>query len=149
LAITFTERLFDLLKDKEIGWEAAKALGEIVDSDAILTKDNKANVKVIRFIQTNTAADRDQSKVLYVQKYVSTILPKLVALARTGGSGCSVIPAILHQPNTTTDGTEQTASLVALISVIKACPRTTYANEMPSVCFMNLWKDIPEYRLIL
>jgi len=91
--------LFDLLKDQEIGWDAAKALGDVVDSDAILTKDNHANVKI-----------------LYVQKYASAVLPKLVSLARAG-----------------TNSTEQTASLVALISVIKANPRTTYANEMPSL----------------
>ena len=50
--MSFSERLYDLLKDKEIGWEAAKALGEIVESDAILTKANHADVKVKRFFRT-------------------------------------------------------------------------------------------------
>jgi DNA repair/transcription protein MET18/MMS19 len=96
LAMTFAERLYGLLKDKEIGWEGAKALGDIVDSDAILTKDNHANVKVMRLFVTNSIANRDQSKILHVQKYVSTILPKLVALARTGSGEDGDIRPILH-----------------------------------------------------
>lgn len=95
LAMTFAERLCNLLKDKEIGWEAAKALGDIVASDTILTKDNYANVKVIRFSATISIADRDQSKILYAQKYVSAILPKLVALARTDNSENDVTQPIL------------------------------------------------------
>jgi DNA repair/transcription protein MET18/MMS19 len=96
--MTFSERLYDLLKDKEIGWEAAKALGDIVNSDTILTKENHANVKVIRLFPTSSIADRDQSKILYVQKYVSAILPKIVVLARTGDSENGVIqPFLSHQ----------------------------------------------------
>lgn len=94
--MTFVERLFDLLKDKEIGWEAAKALGDIVSPDAILTKDNHANVKVMRLFETYSIADQDPSKILHVQRYVSSILPKLVALARAGSGENSVIQPILR-----------------------------------------------------
>jgi len=108
--MNFAERLYDLLKDKEIGWEAAKGLGDIVNSDAVLTKDNHANVKI-----------------LYVQRYVSGVLPKLVALASSHNI------------------TEQTASLVALISVIRACPRSTYAPELPWIIpFLLRGLELPD-----
>lgn len=50
--MAFSERLYDSLRDKEIGWVAAKALGEIVESDAILTKANHADVKVKHIVRT-------------------------------------------------------------------------------------------------
>jgi len=60
--MTFSEHLYDLLKDKEVGWEAAKAFGDVVDSDTILTKDNHANVKVMRLFVTNSITDRDHPR---------------------------------------------------------------------------------------
>jgi len=93
--MTFSERLYDLLKDKDVGWEAAKAFGDIVESDTILTKDNHANVKVMCLFVTNSITDRDHPKILYVQKYVSAILPKLVDLARTGNGENAVIRTFL------------------------------------------------------
>jgi DNA repair/transcription protein MET18/MMS19 len=95
--MNFSERLYDLLKDKEVGWEAAKAFGNIVDSDTILTKDNHANVKVMRLFITNSIANQNHTKILYAQKYVSVILPKLVDLARTGNGDNAVIhPIFCH-----------------------------------------------------
>lgn len=46
LALTFTERLYDAFGDDSVGWEAAKAVGDIVSPDAILTKANHAEIKV-------------------------------------------------------------------------------------------------------
>jgi hypothetical protein len=89
----FVERLYDLLKDKEISWEAAKALGDVVDSDVILTKDNHADIKVM--LVRNYFDYRLRSTQDPLQKYVSVILPKLVALARTGGGENGVIQSVL------------------------------------------------------
>lgn len=45
--MTYAERLYDAFGDGKIGWDAAKALGEIVGSDTVLTKANHADIKVI------------------------------------------------------------------------------------------------------
>lgn len=44
--MTFVERLYGLLDDESLGWEAAKAIGEIPSTAAVLTKANRAEVKV-------------------------------------------------------------------------------------------------------
>jgi DNA repair/transcription protein MET18/MMS19 len=46
LAMTFVERLYGLFDDESVGWEAAKAIGEIPSTDAVLTKANRAEIKV-------------------------------------------------------------------------------------------------------
>jgi DNA repair/transcription protein MET18/MMS19 len=44
--MTFVERLYGLFDDESVGWDAAKAIGEIPSTDAVLTKANRAEVKV-------------------------------------------------------------------------------------------------------
>ncbi len=44
--MSFVERLYEAFRDENIGWDAAKALGDIIDPDTILTKANHADVKV-------------------------------------------------------------------------------------------------------
>lgn len=46
LAQTFTDRLFTLFDDPDVGWSAARAIGQIVSQDRILTKKNHAVIKV-------------------------------------------------------------------------------------------------------
>lgn len=41
-----TARLYDAFEDDAIGWEAAKAIGQIPSPDTVLTKANHAEVKV-------------------------------------------------------------------------------------------------------
>ena len=42
----FTDRLIDLFDDVDIGWDAARAIGQIVSTDKVLTKKNHAVIKV-------------------------------------------------------------------------------------------------------
>ncbi|PFH51873.1 hypothetical protein AMATHDRAFT_74737 [Amanita thiersii Skay4041] len=65
LLLRFRDALFEVVKNEEIGWEAAKAIGEIAVIDNVLTKKNHAVVKY-----------------LYSQKYVSQALPRIVANSR-------------------------------------------------------------------
>lgn len=44
--MSFSERLYSAFGDRDIGWEAAKAIGEIASSDTVLTKANHAEIKV-------------------------------------------------------------------------------------------------------
>lgn len=46
LAQPFTDRLVDLFDDVDIGWDAARAIGRIVDQDKVLTKKNHAVIRV-------------------------------------------------------------------------------------------------------
>ncbi|KAF8909296.1 Dos2-interacting transcription regulator of RNA-Pol-II-domain-containing protein [Gymnopilus junonius] len=96
-AIAFAERLYGAFGDETIGWEAAKAVGAIPSADSILTKANHAEVKV-----------------LYVQRYVGAVLPRIIALSKDSS-----------------DSTRQMASIVALTSLIKSIPRAAYGHEMP------------------
>jgi DNA repair/transcription protein MET18/MMS19 len=42
----FVDRLFEVLHDQHIGWDAARGIGEIGGTDKILTKQNHAIVRV-------------------------------------------------------------------------------------------------------
>ncbi|KAL0953388.1 hypothetical protein HGRIS_004627 [Hohenbuehelia grisea] len=65
LGTSFSERLLLLFGQSDIHWQAGKAVGEIGESDTVLTKANYAVVKI-----------------LVTQKYVNFILPKLIEGAK-------------------------------------------------------------------
>jgi len=94
----FTSRLFEVFNN-DIGWIAARALGEIGGTDTVLTKRNHVNIKI-----------------LYAQKFVNGMLPRIMDGARVS-----------------TNPQSQAAYLVALTSLIKSIPKTTYIHEMPSL----------------
>jgi len=60
-ALPFVNRLFELFGDTEVGWDAARAIGQAGTVDEVLTKRNHAIIKV-----------------LHAQKYASCILPKII-----------------------------------------------------------------------
>ncbi|KAI0282989.1 ARM repeat-containing protein [Russula brevipes] len=60
-ALPFVNRLFELFDDTEVGWDAARAIGQAGTADEVLTKRNHAIIKV-----------------LHAQKYASCILPKII-----------------------------------------------------------------------
>lgn len=106
--MNFVERLYEAFRDENIGWDAAKALGDIINPDPILTKANHADVRVSflgiqnrSIFSVLTAIAR---KILYVQKYVNTVLPNLIASAKgSNGKDISVYFFILwlnaiHRP---------------------------------------------------
>ena len=45
-AQSFTDRLVELFDDSDIGWDAARAIGQVVSADKTLTKKNHAVIKV-------------------------------------------------------------------------------------------------------
>jgi RNAPII transcription regulator C-terminal len=77
-ALPFVNRLFELFDDAEIGWDAARAIGQVGTVDKVLTKRNHAVIKVsfprpsCRYQLTSTP------QVLHSQKYASNILPKII-----------------------------------------------------------------------
>ncbi|KAF8623217.1 hypothetical protein AX15_006454 [Amanita polypyramis BW_CC] len=99
LSTRFRDALFEAAEDEEIGWTAAKAIGEIVAADGVLTKKNHV---IIKF--------------LYAQKYVSQVLPRIVANARDSD-----------------DNKSQPAHLVALTAIIRSVSRAAYAHAMPTL----------------
>ncbi|CAL1714198.1 unnamed protein product [Somion occarium] len=98
-AMSYAERLFVLFDDTEVSWDAARAIGQIVRADKVLTKRNHAVIKI-----------------LYAQKFFNALLPRIVEGAKAPG-----------------DPRRQNAYLVALTSLIKAIPKTTYAHELPTL----------------
>jgi len=44
--MNFTECLYERLGEETIGWDAARAIGEIPSPDKVLTKANHADIKV-------------------------------------------------------------------------------------------------------
>ena len=44
--MSFVDRLFGLFEDEEVSWDAARAVGQIVAADPILTKKNHAVIRV-------------------------------------------------------------------------------------------------------
>ena len=45
-ALPFVSRLFELFDDAEVGWDAARAIGQAGTADKVLTKRNHAVIKV-------------------------------------------------------------------------------------------------------
>ncbi|KIP04531.1 hypothetical protein PHLGIDRAFT_191607 [Phlebiopsis gigantea 11061_1 CR5-6] len=64
----FTDRLVELFNDSDIGWDAARAIGQVVSTDKVLTKRNHA---VIKF--------------LYAQKFSNVMLPRIIEGAKSAG----------------------------------------------------------------
>ncbi|KAH9976079.1 Dos2-interacting transcription regulator of RNA-Pol-II-domain-containing protein [Russula compacta] len=60
-ALPFVSRLFELFDDTEVGWDAARAIGQAGAVNKVLTKRNHAVIKV-----------------LHAQKYASNTLPKII-----------------------------------------------------------------------
>jgi len=60
-ALQFVNQLFGLFDDQEVGWDAARAIGQVGTVDKVLTKRNHAVIKV-----------------LHAQKYANSILPKII-----------------------------------------------------------------------
>ena len=46
LSSTFVDRLFEVFAHGEVGWDAAKAIGKLVEPDDVLLKKHHAVVKV-------------------------------------------------------------------------------------------------------
>lgn len=90
------DKLFGLLDDAEVSWDAARAIGSVVATDKILTKRNHAVIKI-----------------LYAQRYCSSVLPRIVEGAKSSS-----------------DSQKQNAFLVALTSLIQSVPKSVYAPQM-------------------
>ncbi|EKM50673.1 uncharacterized protein PHACADRAFT_178404 [Phanerochaete carnosa HHB-10118-sp] len=110
-AQNFTDHLVVLFDDDDIGWDAARAIGQVVSTDKTLSKKNHT---VIKF--------------LYTQKFANAMLPRIIEGAKT-----------------TSDSRRQNAYLVALTSLIKSIPKTTYLHELPSLMPLLLrGLDLPD-----
>ena len=68
-----------------------------------------------------------------MQKYVNTVLPRIISSAKDSTGNYAALLAATCLQSEYTDATRQTASLVALTFLIKSIPRASYAQEMPTV----------------
>lgn len=48
-ALSFVDRLFELFGDPNVGWDAARAIGQVGTVDNVLTKHNHAIIKVMLY----------------------------------------------------------------------------------------------------
>ncbi|SJL03979.1 uncharacterized protein ARMOST_07336 [Armillaria ostoyae] len=88
LTLDFADRLFGVFGDESIGWDAAKAIGQVVEPGDVLSKSNHAVIKI-----------------LHVQRFVSKILPRII----TGANDAS-------KPNEQISNLVALASLIKSIS---------------------------------
>jgi len=93
-AISSARKLFDVFGDKDIAWDAAKAIGEIVTPDRVFTKKNHAIVKIlhaqryfnslIELIVSGTKDDDDHARQnTYLVALTSLIKPLPKAIYET------------------------------------------------------------------
>lgn len=68
-----------------MGWDAGRAIGDIVASDIILTKQNFATVKVGCCSVFLNGGSTYSLQILYAQKYFSSVLPRIL----DGAQSCS------------------------------------------------------------
>ncbi|THU86243.1 ARM repeat-containing protein [Dendrothele bispora CBS 962.96] len=111
MSSSYTERLFEVFSDESINWVAAKGFGDIVSTNDILTKQNHAIIKL-----------------LYAQKFVTKLLPRIVDGAKDSS-----------KPQ------EQVAHLVALTSLISSAPKALYSHKMSELIPLLIrGLDLPE-----
>lgn len=116
LTAAFVDRLFEVFPRADIGWDAAKALGRLVDSHAeeavVLVKKHRA-----------------VTRILHVQKFVSTVFPRIIEGATAKEGGESV----------------QLSYLVGLTALIRAIPKALYTSHMPTLIPLLLrGVDLPD-----
>jgi len=104
------ERLFTIFDDPQLSWDAARGIGELAKGgEDILVKDNFCIIRR-----------------LYVQKFVSMILPKLL-------HGCKA-----------THGT-QLPYIIGLASLVSAIPKAMYLHSLASILPLLLRAmDLPD-----
>lgn len=130
--------------DSQVGWDAGRAIGDIVATDAILTKQNHANIRVGVIVFILVEGSNCFLQILYAQKYFSGVLPRILV----GAQSCGNLSTSAFRPYLTVCLVpyERSSHLVALASLIKAMPRIAYVQEIPSVCnfdaFILLLSDV-------
>ncbi|KIK61642.1 hypothetical protein GYMLUDRAFT_996292 [Collybiopsis luxurians FD-317 M1] len=113
-ASEFTELLFDVFDDADVKWSAAKYFGDVIRTDSVLTKQNHASIKM-----------------LYAQRFVGRILPRVTAGAQDPS-----------EPE------KQISYLVALTSLISSIPKTLYIHDMPKlVPLLVRGLDLPDHNI--
>lgn len=124
-------RLLSLFADRDVGSEAAHALGEIVETDAVLTKENNAVIKVRKSPFRNDNHLR-RVQILYAQKYFNAVVTPVLEGSNSTGPYESLI-SVLQEAQAAADEFTQTSHLIALASLIKSSPTSAYIAEMPRV----------------
>ncbi|KAJ4000828.1 ARM repeat-containing protein [Lentinula boryana] len=110
----FTDIIFTVFDDEHIKWSAAKSFGDIVRTEAILTKQNHASIKM-----------------LYAQRFVGRILPRIIDGAKDPS-----------EPG------RQQSYLVALTSLISSIPKALYFHQMPTLIpLLVRGLDLPDYNI--
>jgi hypothetical protein len=71
-ATLFVDRLFELLEDQNVGWDAARAIGDISGPDNVLTKRNNANIRACIFCETHWPEKSDLFCRSFTHKNIST-----------------------------------------------------------------------------
>lgn len=78
------DKLFGLLDDAEVSWDAARAIGSVVATDKILTKRNHAVIKAGCSLRPALVASlTGVAQILYAQRYCSSVLPRIVEGAKS------------------------------------------------------------------
>ncbi|KAF5377797.1 hypothetical protein D9757_008093 [Collybiopsis confluens] len=110
----FTELLFQVFDDEAIKWSAATSFGEIVRTDMVLTKHNYASIKM-----------------LYAQRFLRQILPRMITGAHDS-----------------TDPESQISHLIALTSLISSVPKALYIHDMPKLIpLLVRGLDLPDHNI--
>lgn len=133
LAQSFTDRLIELFDDSDIGWDAARAIGQVVSSDKVLTKKHHAVIKVSGHTQLSRNWPHCPVQFLYAQKFANVMLPRIIEGAKSTSGECYAGQLSWNGRSPHAEPARQNAYLVALTSLIKSIPKTAYLHEMSSV----------------
>ena len=71
-AMRFVDRLFEVFGDQHVGWDAARAIGEIGGTDKILTKRNHASIRVCILCETDYSEESDLFDRSCMRRNIST-----------------------------------------------------------------------------
>ncbi|KAI0079355.1 ARM repeat-containing protein [Panus rudis PR-1116 ss-1] len=100
----------------------------LFDDSTVSWDAARAIGKVVSTDKVLTKKNHAVIRILYAQKFFNTVLPRIVEGAKTPG-----------------DAQRQNAYLVALTSLIKSIPKTTYTHELPTLMPLLLrGLDLPD-----
>lgn len=76
MSAKYTDKLFELFDDPNVGWDAARAIGKVPRKDKVLTKQNHAVVRVRNFLR----CELQLAKPIHI---VDSLRPTILQLSLT------------------------------------------------------------------
>lgn len=136
----YTDEVFKLLEDRQIGREAGKTIGSIaLNNDGVLTKQNYSVIRVSSYSNAESVLTSTNFSAFCSPKVLfSRITPSYCWVQRVQGYLIRIFCATSLPNKNPSDAYLQESYLVALAALIRGVPKATYVHLMPTVSLQTI-----------